>query len=93
MADLPVTPLDEYIAALDRTAAAARELADTLRGARTEESLLRAPVLSKWSELTERMSADADLISHGSERYQRWARARYRERIEQGAYRLPPYQR
>jgi hypothetical protein len=87
------TPMAEYVAALDRTANAARALAETLRGATTEETLLREEILARWKELSAKMTLDAELIRGAGERYRKWALARFVERQERATYRLPAYQR
>jgi hypothetical protein len=93
MNEQQTTPMADYVAALDRTADAARALADTLRGATTEDTLLKHDVLTRWKELSAEMSSDAQLIHEAGERYQKWATARFKERIERASYRLPSYQR
>lgn len=88
-----LTPLDQYIAALDRAAGYASALADTLRGIRTEEALLRKELLDKWVELTDKLDQERATILRGQEQYQRWALRRYQEQQERAVYRLPSYQR
>ncbi len=87
------TPMAEYVAALDRTADAAGALAETLRGATTEETLLRDEILARWKELSAKMTSDAELIRGAGERYRKWALARFMERQERATYHLPPFQR
>ena len=88
-----LTPLDNYIAALDRSARYATALALTLRGVRTEEALLQRDLLDRWVELTGKLDEERGLILRGQEQYQRWAIKRYKEKQERATYKLPPFQR
>ena len=88
-----LTPLDKYIAALDRAARYATALAFTLRGVRTEEALLQKDLLDKWVELTGKLDQERVVILRGQQQYQRWAIRRYAEKRERATYKLPPYQR
>ncbi len=87
------TPLESYIAALDRAAEYCSSLASTLRGVRTEEALLQKSLLDKWVELTDKLDEERVTISRGQEQYQRWALHRYKEKQERATYRLPTFQR
>lgn len=88
-----LTPLDNYIAALDRAARYATALAFALRGVRTEEALLQKDLLDKWVDLTGKLDQERVVILRGQQQYQRWAIRRYKEKRERATYKLPPYQR
>ena len=88
-----LTPLDSYIAALDRAARYATALAFTLRGVRTEEALLQKDLLEQWVKLTGKLDEERVTILRGQEQYQRWAIKRYKEKQERATYRLPSFQR
>jgi hypothetical protein len=87
------TPLEDYIAALDRAAEYCSSLASTLRGVKTEDALLQKSLLDKWVELTDKLDEERVTISRGQEQYQRWALQRYKEKQERATYRLPTFQR
>ena len=88
-----LTPLDNYIAALDRSAKYATALAFTLRGVRTEEALLQRDLLDTWVELTGKLDKERTVILRGQEQYQRWAIKRFKEKQERATYKLPSFQR
>ena len=88
-----LTPLDNYIAALDRAAKYATALASTLRGVRTEEALLQRDLLDTWVELTGKLDQERTVILRGQEQYQRWAIKRFKEKQERATYKLPLFQR
>ncbi len=88
-----LTPLDNYIAALDRAAKYATALAFTLRGVQTEEALLQKDLLDKWVELTGKLDKERAVILRGQEQYQRWAIKRFNEKQERATYKLPSFQR
>jgi len=71
------TPLETYIAALDRAADYCSTLASTLRGVRTEDTLLQKALLDKWVDLTGKLDQEQVIIVRGQEQYQRWAIKRY----------------
>lgn len=91
--DQELTPLDQYIAALDRAAQYAARLAETLRGVRTEEALLQEDLLQRWVELTGQLDRERVTILKGQEQYQQWALRRFREKQERATYKLPAFQR
>jgi hypothetical protein len=91
--DEQLTPLENYIAALDRAAEYCSSLASTLRGVRTEDALLQKGLLDKWVELTDKLDQERVTILRGQEQYQRWAIDRYKEKQERATYRLPTFQR
>ncbi len=88
-----LTPLENYIAALDRAADYCSTLASTLRGVRTEDALLQKSLLEKWVDLTAKLDRERVTILRGQEQYQRWAIKRYKEKQERATYKLPSYQR
>ncbi len=88
-----LTPLETYIAALDRAADYASTLASTLRGIRTEDDLLQKTLLDQWVDLTGKLDKERVVILRGQEQYQRWAIKRYKEKQERATYKLPPFQR
>ncbi len=88
-----LTPLDNYIASLDRAAKYATALAFTLRGVRTEEALLQRDLLDTWVELTGKLDKERTVILRGQEQYQRWAIKRFKEKQERATYKLPSFQR
>ncbi len=88
-----LTPLDTYIAALDRAADSCSTLASTLRGVRTEDALLQKTLLDKWVDLTGKLDEERVVILRGQEQYQRWAIKRYKEKQERATYKLPSFQR
>ena len=53
-----LTPLENYIAALDRAADYCSTLASTLRGVRTEDALLQKSLLEKWVDLTAKLDRE-----------------------------------
>ncbi len=87
------TPLETYIAALDRAADYCSTLASTLRGVRTEDTLLQKTLLDKWIDLTGKLDQERVIILRGQEQYQRWAIKRYKEKQEHATYKLPSFQR
>ena len=87
------TPLENYIAALDRAANYCSTLASTLRAVRTEEALLQKNLLDLWVDLTDKLDRERVIILRGQEQYQRWALEHYRKKQERATYRLPSYQR
>ncbi len=88
-----LTPLENYIAALDRAAKHCATLADTLRHVRTEEALLQKELLEQWVHLTAKLDEERVIILRGQEQYQKWAIRRYKEKQERATYALPSYQR
>ncbi len=88
-----LTPLETYIAALDRAAGYCSTLASTLRGVRTEDALLQKSLLDKWVDLTGKLDRERVVILRGQEQYQRWAIKRYAEKQERATYKLPSFQR
>jgi len=88
-----LTPLDNYIASLDRVAQYATALAYTLRGVRTEEALLQRDLLDTWIDLTGKLDRERTVILRGQEQYQRWAIKRFKEKQERATYKLPSFQR
>ncbi|MCH7474744.1 MAG: hypothetical protein IH876_14055 [Gemmatimonadetes bacterium] len=88
-----LTPLDNYIASLDRAAQYATALAYTLRGVRTEEALLQKDLLDTWIDLTGKLDKERTVILRGQEQYQRWAIKRFKEKQERATYKLPSFQR
>ncbi len=87
------TPLENYIAALDRAADYCSTLASTLRAVRTEEALLQKNLLDLWVDLTDKLDRERVIILRGQEQYQRWALEHYKKKQERATYRLPSYQR
>ncbi len=88
-----LTPLEDYIAALDRAADYCSTLASTLRAVRTEETLLQKDLLDTWVDLTGKLDRERVVILRGQEQCQRWALERYEKKQERATYRLPSYQR
>ncbi len=88
-----LTPLETYIAALDRAADYASTLASILRGVRTEDDLLQKTLLDQWVDLTGKLDEERVVILRGQEQYQRWAIKRYKEKQERATYKLPSFQR
>ncbi len=88
-----LTPLENYIAALDRAADYCSTLASALRGIRTEDALLQKTLLDKWVDLTGKLDQERVIILRGQEQYQRWAIKRYKEQQERATYKLPSFQR
>ncbi len=88
-----LTPLETYIAALDRAADYASTLAPILRGVRTEDDLLQKTLLDQWVDLTGKLDEERVVILRGQEQYQRWAIKRYKEKQERATYKLPSFQR
>ena len=88
-----LTPLETYIAALDRAADYASTLASILRGVRTEDDLLQKTLLDQWVDLTGKLDEERVVILRGQEQYQRWAIKRYKEQQERATYKLPSFQR
>ena len=88
-----LTPLENYIAALDRAADYCSTLASALRGIRTEDALLQKTLLDQWVDLTGKLDKERVIILRGQEQYQRWAIKRYKEKQERATYKLPSYQR
>ena len=88
-----LTPLETYIAALDRAADYASTLASILRGVRTEDDLLQKTLLDQWVDLTGKLDEERVVILRGQEQYQRWAIKQYKEKQERATYKLPSFQR